>query len=47
MVLQILKSFYFAGTLLNMAQFQSGTFEVFCTKIDIVEEILNHLYEEF
>lgn len=34
-------------SILNMAQFQAGTFEVFCTKIDILEEILNHLYEEF
>lgn len=34
-------------SILNMAQFQSGTFEVFKSKINIVDEILNNLYQEF
>lgn len=34
-------------SILNMAQFQSGTFDVFKTKIDIVNEVLQNLYEEF
>lgn len=34
-------------SILNMAQFQAGTFDVFKTKIDIVEEVINNLYEEF
>lgn len=34
-------------SILNMAQFQSGTFDVFKTKIDVVEEVIQNLYEEF
>ncbi|MFZ1289619.1 MAG: ATP-binding protein [Melioribacteraceae bacterium] len=34
-------------SILNMAQFQSGTFETFRTQIDLVSDILNNLYEEF
>ena len=34
-------------SILNMAQFQSGTFDVFKTKIDIVSEVIQSLYEEF
>jgi PAS domain S-box-containing protein len=34
-------------SILNMAQFQSGTFDVFKTKIDIVEEVITNIYEEF
>lgn len=34
-------------SILNMAQFQSGTFDVFKTKIDIVSEVIQNLYEEF
>lgn len=34
-------------SILNMAQFQSGTFEVFKSKIDIVQDLLNNLYQEF
>ncbi len=34
-------------SILNMAQFQSGTFDVFRTQVDIVDEVLNKLYEEF
>ena len=30
-----------------MAQFQAGTFDVFKTKIDIVDEVIKSLYEEF
>jgi len=34
-------------SILNMAQFQAGTFEVFKIKIDLVEDILRNLTEEF
>ncbi|MCB0731650.1 MAG: response regulator [Ignavibacteriae bacterium] len=34
-------------SILNMAQFQAGTFDVFKTKIDIVDEVIKSLYEEF
>ncbi|MBI1932490.1 MAG: response regulator [Ignavibacteriales bacterium] len=34
-------------SILNMAQFQSGTFETFRTHIDLVDDILQNLYEEF
>jgi PAS domain S-box-containing protein len=34
-------------SILNMAQFQAGTFDVFKTKIDIDNEIIKSLYEEF
>jgi len=34
-------------SILNMAQFQSGTFDIFKTKIDLIEEVLNSLYQEF
>lgn len=34
-------------SILNMAQFKSGTFDVFKTKIDVVNEIIRNLYEEF
>ncbi len=34
-------------SILNMAQFQAGTFEVFKIKIDIVEDILQNLHGEF
>ncbi len=34
-------------SILNMAQFQAGTFEVFKTKIDLVEDILQDLHNEF
>ncbi len=34
-------------SILNMAQFQAGTFEVFKLKIDIVDDILHNLYQEF
>ena len=34
-------------SILNMAQFQAGTFDVFKTKIDINNEIIKNLYEEF
>ena len=34
-------------SILNMAQFQSGTFDVFKVDIDIMEDVLNNLYEEF
>jgi PAS domain S-box-containing protein len=34
-------------SILNMAQFQAGTFDVFKTKIDIHDEIIKSLYEEF
>jgi len=34
-------------SILNMAQFQSGTFEIFKNKIDIVDDLLNNLYQEF
>lgn len=34
-------------SILNMAQFQSGTFEVYKNKIDIVADLLNNLYQEF
>ncbi len=34
-------------SILNMAQFQAGTFEIFRTHIDLVEDIIMNLYEEF
>ena len=34
-------------SILNMSQFQSGTFDTFKTKIDLIEEILKNLYQEF
>jgi len=34
-------------SILNMAQFQAGTFEVFKTQINIVDEILKNLQDEF
>ncbi|MCB9248899.1 MAG: response regulator [Ignavibacteriales bacterium] len=34
-------------SILNMAQFQSGTFEIFRTQIDLTKDILDGLYEEF
>jgi len=34
-------------SILNMAQFKAGTFDVFKTKIDIHDEIIKSLYEEF
>ncbi len=34
-------------SILNMAQFQAGTFDVFNTKIDIVNDVLKSLSEEF
>ncbi len=34
-------------SILNMAQFQAGTFDVFKTKIDINDEIIINLYDEF
>lgn len=34
-------------SILNMAQFQAGTFEIFRTQIDLVDDIIMNLYEEF
>lgn len=34
-------------SILNMAQFKAGTFDVFKTEIDVVDEIIKNLYEEF
>jgi signal transduction histidine kinase len=34
-------------SILNMAQFQAGTFDVFKTKIDINNDIIKNLFEEF
>jgi PAS domain S-box-containing protein len=34
-------------SILNMAQFQAGTFDVYKTKIDIMDEVIKNLYEEF
>ena len=34
-------------SILNMAQFQSGTFDTFKTKLDLVDEVLKNLYQEF
>lgn len=34
-------------SILNMAQFQAGTFEINKSQIDIVEDVLKNLYEEF
>ncbi len=34
-------------SILNMAQFQAGTFDIFKTKIDINQEIIKNLYDEF
>ena len=34
-------------SILNMAQFQSGTFDIFKVDIDVMEDVLDNLYEEF
>jgi PAS domain S-box-containing protein len=34
-------------SILNMAQFQAGTFDVFKIDVDLMEDVLNNLYEEF
>lgn len=34
-------------SILNMAQFQAGTFDVFKAEIDIMDDVLTKLYEEF
>ncbi|MCW8849667.1 MAG: ATP-binding protein [Melioribacteraceae bacterium] len=34
-------------SILNMAQFQSGTFDVFKIEVDLLEDVIKKLYEEF